>query len=84
MEERCCKKDCIRDVPVRLVKEKRENYWRKTIAERKLFLDNAVESASQGMPVLDGTFVCVKAWCTVYGVSLVRFVGLLTSTLFSH
>lgn len=80
MEERCCKKGCIRDVPVRLVKEKRENYWRKIVGERKLFLNNAVKSASQGMPVLDGTFVCVKAWCTVYGVTLARFVVLLTTT----
>ena len=70
LEEKCCRRDCIREIPPRLVKEKRERYWKKTKKEQHAFVDEALTNRVDGAHYLNSTRICAKGWCTVYGMSI--------------
>lgn len=77
VELQCCKHRCIRDIPLRTIKERREMFWRKPLNERRIVLDNAIKHSRDGKLWVDGRLVCPNAWCTVYGVSQRRYTVVL-------
>ena len=53
-----------------LVKEKRERYWKKTMEGQHASVDEALTNRVEGGQYLNGTQICAKGWCTVYGMSI--------------
>ncbi|KAJ7381839.1 hypothetical protein OS493_038724 [Desmophyllum pertusum] len=88
LEETCCREECVKELSVKSVITKREFFWSKGPKERNEFVVNTIESIqsnesgnrfkgrrpAEKRHFVDGSQVCVKAWCKVYGIAPSWFV----------
>ena len=67
----CCKDKCVQDIPIREVKEAREQYSKENGQERKGILTGAIKNGL----AFNRVFLCSKAWCMVHRISQIRYIS---------
>ena len=87
LDTTCCASRCLQQTPASFGLEKRQFFLRKSLMERHQCIENAAAQseafgkrnagrgpAKRPFVVEGGAPCCTKARCTIYGVSLSRFV----------
>ena len=82
ISKKCCRHECLKQLPLQTVNEQRRRVWLKAYGERNSYINSMIEQAELGRTrrtggkgsselrfIFNGISVCQPAWCAVQGIS---------------